>query len=204
MDVILALADTATFADFHRDRARHDVTRGKILGRRSITLHEALAFGIGEITAFAARAFGDEHARAIDAGRMELHELHILQRQAGAQHHRIAVTGAGVGRGAGEIGAAISAGRQNGLLGAEAMQRPVFHRDGDNATAGTFLVHDQINGEVFDEEFSRIAQGLAIERMQHRVAGAVGGSAGALGNALAVIGRHATERALVDLAVFGA
>jgi hypothetical protein len=53
-----------------------------------------------EIAAFAARAFGDQAARAVDAGRVELHELHVLQRQAGAQHHGIAVAGAGVGRGA--------------------------------------------------------------------------------------------------------
>ena len=36
------------------------------------------------------------------------------------------------------------------------------------------------------------------------MAGTVGGGAGALGLALAVIDGHAAERALVDLAVFGA
>jgi hypothetical protein len=30
---------------------------------------------------------------------MELHELHILQRQTGAQHHAAAVAGAGMRRG---------------------------------------------------------------------------------------------------------
>ena len=41
-------------------------------------------------------------------------------------------------------------------------------------------------------------------RVQHGVAGAVGGRAGALGRALAVVGGHAAEGALVDLALVGA
>ena len=47
-------------------------------------------------------------------------------------------------------------------------------------------------------------QRLLVERVQHGVAGAVGGRAGALRRALAVVRRHAAERALVDLAVLGA
>ena len=69
---------------------------------RRIALHEALAAGVGQIAAFAAHAFGDQDARAVDAGRMELHELHVLQRQARAQHHGVAVARAGVRAGAGE------------------------------------------------------------------------------------------------------
>ena len=89
---------------------------------RRVALHEALARRIRQIAAFAARAFGDQHAGAVNAGRMELHELHVLQRQAGAQNHRVAVAGAGVRRRAGEIGAPVAAGRQDCPLGAEAVQ----------------------------------------------------------------------------------
>ena len=39
-------------------------------------------------------------ARAVDAGRVGLHEFHVLQRQAGAQRHGVAVAGAGVRGGA--------------------------------------------------------------------------------------------------------
>ena len=84
-----------------------------------MALHEALAFGIDQITALAARALGDQAAGTVDAGRVELDELHILQRQAGAQHHGVAVAGARMGRGAGEIGAAITAGGEDDLVGAE-------------------------------------------------------------------------------------
>ncbi len=100
IDVILVLADAAAFADLHRHGARNHVARRKILHGGRIALHEALAGGIGQIAAFAARAFGDEAARAIDAGRMELHELHVLQRQSRAQNHGVAVAGAGMRRGA--------------------------------------------------------------------------------------------------------
>ena len=50
-----------------------------------------------------------------------------------------------------------------------------------------------------------ILERLAIQRVQHGVAGAVGGGAGALrGRAFAVIGRHAAEGTLIDAAVLGA
>ena len=99
-DVILGLADAAAFANLDRHRTRDDVARGEVLRGRRITLHEALALGIDEIAALASRPLGDEAARAVDAGRMELHELHVLERQAGAQHHAAAVTRAGMRRGA--------------------------------------------------------------------------------------------------------
>ncbi len=43
--------------------------------------HEALAFGVDEIAALTARAFGDQAARAVNAGRVELNEFHILKRK---------------------------------------------------------------------------------------------------------------------------
>ena len=201
-DVVLLLADAAALADLDRHRARDDVARGEVLGGGRVALHEALALGIGEIAAFAARAFGDQAAGRIDAGRMELDELHVLQRQAGAQHHRVAVAGADVRRRAGEIGAAVAAGRQNRRLRAEAMDRAVVELERDHAAAAALVVHDQVDREILDEEFRRVAQRLPVHRVQHGVAGAVGGRAGALRGALAVMRGHAAERALIDLAVF--
>ena len=200
-DVILFRPDAAAFADFDGHGARHHVTRGEILCGRRIALHEALARGIDQIGAFAARAFGDQHAGAVDAGRMELHEFHVLQRQAGAQHHGIAVAGLGMRAGAGRIGAAVTAGGDDGHLRREAMDRAVVEIDGDDAAAAAVLVHHQIDGEIFDEELGLVAQRLAIHGVQHGVAGAVGGGAGALRGAFAVMRGHAAERPLIDLAV---
>ena len=82
---------------------------------------------------------------------------------------------------------------------------PSSRHERDDAAAGAVLVHDQVDGEVLDEELGRVPQRLAVERVQHGVAGAVGGGAGALRRrALAVLGGHAAERALVDAAVLGA
>ncbi len=128
-DVILLRADAAAFADFDGHGAGDDVARGEILGRRRIALHEALARGIDQIGAFAARAFGDQHAGAVNAGRMELHEFHVLERQAGAQHHGIAVAGLGMRAGAGGIGAAIAAGGEDRHLRREAVDRAVVEID---------------------------------------------------------------------------
>ena len=103
-----------------------------------------------------------------------------------------------------KIGAAITAGRQNGFLRAEAVQRAVIKLPRGDAPAGAVLVHDEIKREILDEELGRVAQRLAIERVQDCVAGTVSRRAGALDRAFAVILRHAAKGALIDLALFGA
>ncbi len=205
IDVIRTLADAASLADFHGHGPRHHVARGQILHGRRIALHEALALGVGEIAALAARALGDQAARSINAGRVELDEFKILDRQSRAQNHAAAVAGAGMGRGGGEIGAAIAAGRQNHQLRAKTVDGAVVEFQADHAAHGAGGVADQIDGEIFDEEFRRILQRLAIKRVQHGVSGAVGGGAGALRRrAAAEIGGHAAEGTLINLAVGGA
>ena len=199
VDVILVGTNTAPFTDFDGHRARHHVARGKVLRAGRITLHKAFAFRIGEIAAFAAHPFGDQHAGAINAGGMELHKLHILKRQAGTQHHGAAVTRLGVGAGAGEIGPAIAASGENDLAGAETMdgaivQIPRHHADADA------IVHDEVEREIFDEEVHIVFHALAIQRVQNGVAGAVGCGAGALCDAFPVMRGHAAEGALVDFA----
>ena len=66
------------------------------------------------------------------------------------------------------------------------------------------VLHDEIDREVLDEERRRVPDRLLVERVQHRVPGAVRGRAGALRDALAVVRGHAAERALVDAPVLGA
>ena len=55
--------------------------------------------------------------------------------------------------------------------------------------------------EVLDEELGLVLERLLVQRVQHRVAGAVRRRAGALRDALAVVRGHAAERPLVDAAV---
>ena len=52
--MVLVLADAAAFANFDGHCPRNDIARGEILCRWGVALHEAFAFGVHEIAAFAA------------------------------------------------------------------------------------------------------------------------------------------------------
>ena len=197
-------AHAAPFADFQGHAARDIVARGQVFVMGRITFHEAFAIGVGEVSTLAARAFGDEAARAVDSGRVELYEFHVLQGQTRASHHAATVASAGMGACRAEIGAAIAAGGQNGHLGVEHMDRAIVQLPADDARAGP-IGDDEIEREVFDEEFRVVLQALAVKRVQNGVAGAVGRRTGALHRrAFAVFGGVAAEGALVNLALFGA
>src|ERR1700686_315389 len=126
VNVILLLADAAALTNLDRLGPADHVTRGKVFFVRSIFGHEPLALAVRQIAAFTASTFGNQTTRAIDAGRMELDELHVLQWRAGAQRDAIGVTGAGVSRGAGLVDSAAAAGGNDGHVGAEPMNRPVL------------------------------------------------------------------------------
>ena len=98
VDVIPLLAHAAPFSNFHRHTAGNNVTRCEVLIGRRITLHEPLAFGVGEVTTFPARTLGNQTACAVNPCRVELHKFHILQRQTRTRGHTTAVTRTGVGR----------------------------------------------------------------------------------------------------------
>ena len=137
------------------------LARSLAVGR--VALHEALAFGVRQVPAFAAGTLGDQAAGREDAGGMELDEFHVLGRQPGAQYHARAVAGAGVRRGAGQVGTPVSTGCQDNLLGTEAMDAAVFQVPGHHAAANALLVHDQVEREVLDEEFHVVLQALLVQ-----------------------------------------
>jgi hypothetical protein len=203
VDMVAMRADATALIDLDRHRARNDVARCEVLRVRCVALHEAFAGRVGEIAALAAHSLGDQTPGAIDAGRVELHEFHVLQGQPRAQQHAAAVAGARVRRGAGEIRPPVAAGRKYRGLRAEAMQRTVRHVERDDAATDPVL-HHEIDRKVLGEEPCLVPERLLIERMQHRVPGAVRRRAGPLRDALAVVRRHAAERALIDAPVLGA
>src|SRR3546814_18075324 len=110
---------------------------------------------------------------------MELHEFHVLQWQASAQHHAAAVSSARMRGRRGEIAATIAAGCQNDIMCAETMDRTVLHAERDHTPAYA-IFHDEIEREIFDEELGVVFQALLIKRVQQGGAGAVGSGAGAL------------------------
>ena len=69
---------------------------GEVLDGGGVALHEALTVRVAEDAALAACGLGEQDAQAGQAGRMELHELHVLQRQAAAEGDGHAVAGQGV------------------------------------------------------------------------------------------------------------
>ena len=134
---------------------------------------------------------------------MELHEFHILQWESGAQDHAVAVAGAGVSRGAGEIGPAVSSSGEYGHMAAKPMQGAIVHTIGDNAAA-LAVFHDQIYGEILNKELRIVFERLLIQRMQHCMTRSICGGAGALRRTLAKMGRHPAKGPLINLALLGA
>ncbi len=122
----------------------------------------------------------------------------------GAQHHGVAVAGAGMRRGAREIGPAIAARRQDHHVGAEAVDGAVLETPRHHAAAGAVLVHDEVEREILDEELGIVLEALLIERVDDGMAGAVGRRRGALGHRLAVLRGVAAEGTLIDASVLDA
>src|ERR1700730_3768676 len=83
------------------------------------------------------------------------------------------------------------------------MERAVLKLERHHSAAIALLIGDQIKGEEFHEEVGSRSQRLTIKRVQDRVAGAIGRRAGTLRGTLAKMRRHATERPLINLALFG-
>jgi hypothetical protein len=83
--------------DLGRLRAGDDVARRELERVRRVPRHEALAVPVDEIAAFPTACLGDQDAARIQRRRMELHELHVLERNAGVQRHGHPVAVARVG-----------------------------------------------------------------------------------------------------------
>ena len=62
------------------------------------------------------------------------------------------------------------------VLGAEPVQRAVLQAEGDHA-ATLAVLHQQVEREVLDEVVAVVAERLAVQRVQQRVAGPVGHAA---------------------------
>jgi hypothetical protein len=159
---------------------------------------------VDQIAALAAHAFGNQAAHFRDAGRVELPELHVFQRQPGAQHHAETVAGIDVGVGGMAKDAAGAAGGQQRGARLEQARLAGLDLQRHHAQHIAFFVADQVQREELVEELRARGDVALVQRVQQRMAGAVGGGAGADGLLAAVVLRLAAKRALVDLAVFQA
>ena len=107
-------------------------------------------------------------------GRMELPELHVLQRNAGARRHAQAVAGVDERVGRRRKDAAGAAGGEQRRLRLQDHHLAGFHLQRGDAEHVAVGVADQVERHPFDEELRARPHVALVERVQHRVAGAVG------------------------------
>lgn len=202
--VVLVRAGAAALRDLLDHAARDDVTRGEVLDGRGVALHEPLAAGVAEDRALAARALGEEDAEAGQAGRVELEELHVLQRELLAPDDPDAVAREGVRVGGRLEDLAEAAGGEDDRLRVEDVQLAGRQLIGDDARGlvdAVDLVHDHVEHVELVEEVDAELHAVLEQRLQDHVAGAVGRVAGAADRGLAVVAGVTAEAALVDLAL---
>ncbi len=157
------------------DRAGHDVARRQ-LGPRIMRRHEAGAIGQQQTPALATHRLGNQEVlglRVVQAGRVELDELHVLHPAAGPPGGGDAVAGGGVGIGGVEVDLARAAGGQHRVRGAEGADLAAGLVQGVQAQAA--VGRHQIDQHVpLEHGDARSARHLRQQRLLHRRAGGVG------------------------------
>ena len=185
--------DAAAFHDLGGLRAGHDVTRGELELVRRVLAHEPLAVLVEQDAALAAGTLGHQHAAGVQRRRVELHELHVLERHAGAERQAHAVTGGAVRVRGGRVHAAGAAGREHDRLGADRLDGAVHHVVGDDPGAAAMVIGDQLGDEVLLVARDVVLDAHRVQRVEDHQAGQVGGVTGARE-------AGAAERTLGDLA----
>jgi hypothetical protein len=207
VDVGLVRPGAAALAHLVGHRPGDHVAGSEVLDGGGVALHEALVLAVAEDAALAARGLRQEHAEAGEAGRVELEELHVLEREALAPDDAHAVAGEGVGVGRGAEHLPEAAGGEDDRLGVEDVDLAGRELVGDDAgcldAAGRLLGHDVEDVELV-VELHVVLDALLVERLQDHVAGAVGREAGPAYGGLAVVAGVTAEAALVDAPLLGA
>ncbi len=132
---------------------------------------------------------------------MELPELHVLERNAGACGHAQTVAGIDKSVGARREDAPGAAGGEQRRLRLQDHDLAGLHLQRRHAQYHPVGVADQVERHPLDEELGARADVALIQGVQHGVAGAVGRGTGALHRLLAEIRRMPAEWPLIDGAV---
>lgn len=107
-----------------------------------------------------------------------------------------------MGGSAREVGSAVTARSEDGLVRPESVERSVLEVE-RNDTDALSVLHQQVQGEVLDEEVGVVSERLSVQGVEDGVAGSVsGGSTSVSLSALSEVERLSTESTLVDLALF--
>jgi hypothetical protein len=106
----------------------------------------------------------NQASSTINAGRMELHEFEVLQRQACACNHSITIARACVRARAAKVSPSVPASCKHCFVRTEAVEGTIFHVEG-NYTDTLAILHYKVERKEFDEKVRVVTQGLAIKRM---------------------------------------
>ncbi len=155
VEVDVLLVDAAPFVHLGQFGTGDHVTRSEfaVVVRVAVLEHEPLALAVVEDSTFAAHTLGDENPGRGKRRRVELDELHVLQRDAGTVRHRGTV--AGVGHRVRRVVEHLSesAGRQDdAVFGGESLYLAGLDVVADDAVTGALggvvLVRDGELGDV--------------------------------------------------------
>ena len=182
-----AVGEAAALVDLGLLGARDDVARGQLELVGRVLLHEALALGVVEVRALAARALGDEDPVPGQRGRVVLDHLHVHQRGADAVGLRDPVAGADERVGGRLEALAGAAGGEDHRLGGEQLHRAVADVARDRAAALAVVVLHERGDEplLVAVDLLVVLHQLLVEHVQQRLAGDVGDVVGAGGGGAA-------------------
>jgi hypothetical protein len=208
VDEVTACSAPSALTDLGEHRPAHHVAGGKVLHCRRITLHKRLAIAVAEDAALAPCRLGQQDPELVDAGRVELEELHVLERHPAAEEQAGPVPGEGVGVGRDLEHLAEAAGREEGGLALEDVEVTGRELIGDHARqrrvgAGSAVVAGEghVEHDELREEVDVAGHALLVQGLQDHVARAVGRVTGPPHRGFPVVAGVATEAALVDAAV---
>ena len=136
------VVDAPASLDLRRLRPRDDVAGGKLERVRRVARHEPLAVAVDEKAALATAPLRDEDAARKERRRVELHELHVLERKSGVQRHRHAVAVAGVRIRRRAIDAAHAARGEDDRLPGDELEPAVDEIPADDTDAAPVLDHE--------------------------------------------------------------
>ena len=202
--MVFVFATASTFVDFHRHCTGNYVARSQVFYGWRIAFHKAFAVGIQQNTTLTAYAFGNQHACTCHAGRVELPEFHIFQRNACTGANAQTVASIHIGIGGRRINTTTAAGSKHHGFSMENINFAGFHFHCGNTDDVAVLITNQILRRPFHKELRIGTDVLLIQGMQHCMTCTVSNRAGTFYCTFTVFGSMTAKRTLINFAAFDA
>ena len=206
--IVFVGSAAAAFTHLIRHCTSHNIAGSQVFNGGCIAFHETLTVRVTQDATLTAGAFRHQNTQPGQPGGVELHEFHVLQRQAATQGDCHTVTGEGVRVRGGLEDLAAAAGGEHHRFCLEDVHFTGCQVVGDNpggAGAAFFIFdHHQIEHIVLVVKLHIVAHAVLVEGLQDHVAGAVGGVACAAYRCFTVVAGVTAEPALVNTPLGGA